>query len=320
MDAAAVTDLLDRQHGVVSRRQLLEVGVLPHDIERHLRRREWVRLLPGVFLNHTGEPTWPQRAWAGVLFLWPAALAHGSALRGAAGPGWRHHDESGPIEILVDKNRHVDEPEGYQVRRVTSFRDKVRWNLGPPRMRTEEAAIEVAAAEKTELAALGVLADVCQSRWTTASRLLTALEGRRRLPRRQWMIAVLTDIAAGTCSVLEQGYLDRVERRHGLPRGRRQSAERTDTGTVYRDVDYEEFGVLVELDGRLFHNSARQRDRDLDRDLDAAVDGRSSVRLGWGQVFGRECRTAAQVAALLRQRGWRGSPRRCGPDCQVDRP
>lgn len=315
---AAVADLLDQQHGVVCRRQLLEIGVLPHDVERHLRRREWVRLLPGVFVDHTGDPTWLQRSWAGVLYLWPAALAHGSALRAAAGPGWRRHDDSGPIELLVSKNRHLGGPDGYLVRRVSSFEDKVQWNLAPPRMRLEEAAIEVAAAEKTEFGAIAVLADACQSRRTTARRLLTALEARRRLPRRAWLLDVLTDIAEGSCSVLEQGYLTRVERAHGLPRARRQAPSRGDRGPVYRDVDYGELGLLVELDGRLFHNSAGQRDLDLDRDLAAAVNGRGSVRLGWGQVFGRECRTAAQVSALLRQRGWTGTPRACGPDCSID--
>lgn len=318
--AAAVADLLDRQHGVISRRQLCGVGVRPGEIERHVRRKEWVRLLPGVFVNHTGEPTWLQRAWGGVLYLWPAALAHGSALRAAAGPGWRLYDDAGPIQILVSKDRHVPGPVGYSVKRVVSFQDKVQWNLAPPRMRMEEAAIEVASAAKTEHGAIAVLADVCQSRRTTAGRLLTALERRTRLPRRKWLLEVLSDIADGTCSVLERGYLTRIERPHGLPRARRQAAETSDSGPLYRDVDYAEFGLLVELDGRLFHNSAGQRDRDLERDLDAAADGRRSVRLGWGQVFGRECRTAGKIAALLRRRGWRGSPHPCGPDCTIDRP
>jgi hypothetical protein len=64
----------------------------------------------------------------------------------------------------------------------------------------------------------------------------------------------------------------------------------------------------------MFHDSARARDRDLDRDLDAAVDGLSTVRLGWGQVFQRQCRTAARISDLLRARGWDGQPRRC-PSC-----
>jgi hypothetical protein len=73
----------------------------------------------------------------------------------------------------------------------------------------------------------------------------------------------------------------------------------------------------VELDGRLFHDSAAQRDRDIDRDLDAAVHGRTTIRLGYGQVFDRPCVTARRLAVLLHQRGWRGSATPCGSDCAV---
>jgi hypothetical protein len=110
---------------------------------------------------------------------------------------------------------------------------------------------------------------------------------------------VLTDVAEGTCSVLEHGYLTRVERAHGLPRPSRQPTAASDRGPICRDVDYRRFGLYVELDGRLFHDNAAQRDRDPDRDLDAAVDGLHTVRLGWGQVFGRPCRTAGLTASSV---------------------
>ena len=120
-------------------------------------------------------------------------------------------------------------------------------------------------------------------------------------PRRSWLQGALADVAAGTCSVLEHGFLTRVERPHRLPRADRQRPDRASQGVVYRDADYGP--LLVELDGRLFHDSATARDADLERDLDAAVDGRGSLRLGWGQVFGRPCATAAKLAAIMRSRG-----------------
>ncbi|WP_228551872.1 type IV toxin-antitoxin system AbiEi family antitoxin domain-containing protein [Mumia zhuanghuii] len=57
-----VAELLDTQCGVVARRQLRERGLGSHDVRRLIRRRELVRLLPGVYVNHTGSPTWIQRA------------------------------------------------------------------------------------------------------------------------------------------------------------------------------------------------------------------------------------------------------------------
>jgi hypothetical protein len=99
-------------------------------------------------------------------------------------------------------------------------------------------------------------------------------------------------------------------------RGQRQHAAASGP-TRFRDVVDPPYGLAVEPDGRLHHDSADARDADLDRDLDAAVDGLDTVRLGWGQVYGRPCRTAARIAILLRQRGWTGSPHPCGPHCEL---
>jgi len=76
-------------------------------------------------------------------------------------------------------------------------------------------------------------------------------------------------------------------------------------------VLYEEFGVGVELDGDLAHPpEAHWRDRH--RDNAAAADGIITLRYSWPDVVRRPCHVAAQVAAVLRQLGWRGRPRPCG--------
>ena len=219
------------------------------------------------------------------------------------------------IHVAVDRHRKVVAPDGVQVHRMVGLQERALWNLGPPRLRYEEAALDVALDAGSDFEALAVLASVCQSRRTTARRLLAAVSARHRVPRRAWLAGVLSDVADGTCSVLEHGYLTRVERAHDLPRARRQVRNLSSTGVVYRDVDYGE--LVVELDGRLFHDSTAQRDRDFERDLDAAVDGRSTVRLSYGQVIHRPCSTAGRLGALLTARGWPGTPRPCGPDCAL---
>jgi len=47
--------------------QALAAGLVDHDLQRLVRRRDLTRLLRGVYVDHTGEPTWQQRAWAAVL-------------------------------------------------------------------------------------------------------------------------------------------------------------------------------------------------------------------------------------------------------------
>jgi hypothetical protein len=152
-----------------------------------------------------------------------AALAGQSAVRAVLGPGWRGYDDRGPIEIAVARDRRVGAPPGYRVRRTSDFGQRVLWNAAPPRVRLEEAAVDVVARQTREFEAIAVLADICHSRRTTAARVRDAWAQRSRLRRRVWLGEILDDIARGTCSVLEHGYLTRIERSHGLPHDRRQA-------------------------------------------------------------------------------------------------
>lgn len=312
--------LLSQQAGVVARRQAIEAGLDDSDFRRLLRRRELVTFHPGVYVDHTGPLSWEQRAWAAVLFAGArhsgsggggAALCDQSALHawGLGTPG------DGPVHVAIDRRRRVRPPAGIVVHRLLDLDARTLWNLSPPRLRLEEAVLDVAAAARDELAAVGVLSAAVSDRRTTARRLATTLAARSRIARRSFLGSVLDDLDRGTCSVLEHGYLHRVERAHGLPRGRRQAVGRS-RGRIYRDVLYEEFAQVVELDGWLDHTGAEARDRDLERDLDAAVEGLATVRLGWGQVFRRPCLTARRLAALLRRAGWSGELRTCA-DCSA---
>lgn len=313
MHPALQPTLVD-QGGVISRPQVLAAGLTAHDLARLVRRRDLTPVHRGVYLAHTGEPTFIERCWAGVLLMWPAALAGETAMRATEGPGSRRPDQ--PIQLAVHLDRRVKPPSGLNIVRTHRLTEQVLWNLGPPRLRYEEAAVDVAAAATSDFRALDALSRAIQSRRTTAQLMLASARRRTRLSRRDWIESVLADVSAGVCSVLEHGYLHRVERAHGLGDPRRQTVDRLGAGSVYRDVLYP-CGLIVELDGRLFHDTTSQRDRDFDRDLDAAADGASTVRLSYGQVFDRSCWTAARLARVLRRHGWAGRPRSCGAGCLV---
>ena len=311
-----IADLLAVQDGVICRRQVLACGEGDHDIRRRLRRREWARVHVGVYVDHTGPLTWQQRAWAAVLAHPRAALAGASALRAV---GLTRHDQpDGPVQVVVPAGRPVDHVAGVAAHRCATYDDVVVEVRSPPRVTTEHAALSVAGCARDEDAAVAVLADVCQSGFSSAARLAAHLASLPRLRHRRLLATILDDIAGGAFSALERRYLCRVERPHGLPTGARQRRVRPGRSVAYRDVEHGEHGVVVELDGRLAHGAAGQRWADLDRDIDSVVAGDVTLRAGWGQVL-QACRLADAVGRLLQARGWSGAPRPCGPGCPVGR-
>lgn len=318
MDEQGIERHLTRQRGLINRYQVLAAGGDDLLIERRVRRREWARVLPGVYVDHTGPLDWEQRAWAAVLRAWPAALTGDSALRAfGARPSNGRDPQPAAIHIAIARERRFVGPDWVTVMRIDDYDERVLDNLSPPRVRMEEALLVVAAAEADNASALAVLADACQSGRTTAGRLVAALGTMTRQRGRAFLLEVLDDVAQGAYSVLEQRYLDLVERAHGLPDGERQ--QRVDLGSRcgFRDVAYPAHAAVVELDGRLGHESARDRWRDLERDLLGAVHGQLTIRIGWAQVL-EPCRLAGWVAELLAQRGWSGTSRPCGPGCRVN--
>jgi hypothetical protein len=307
LDTAELEHLLTRvQDGVVSRRQLRELGARDHDIVRLVRRRDLVAVHPGVYVGHTGTLTWVQQAWVAVLGCWPAALSHQSALP--------NPPSTGPIHVAIDHRRSVRPPAGVVAHRMADFDQRTNWLRSPPRVRLEHAAIDVGLGKSSVADRFRVFADACQTRETTPAAIADALTARPRVPDRALLVGLLNDLDTGACSVLERGYRD-LERLHGLPEASRQRADHLAGRTIYRDAPYAHFGVKVELDGRAFHDNAAARDRDAERDLDTLVaDDSTTVRLTYGQVFDRGCQSIAKVAALLERRGWPGPFVRC-PDC-----
>ena len=89
-------------------------------------------------------------------------------------------------------------------------------------------------------------------------------------------------------------------------------------GSVH-DNDYADFGVVIEVDGRLGHEEWASRIKDGRRDRRLGGAGRFTNRVFWPDVAVTVCATAAEVGALLRARGWTGRPMTCGrPGCAAE--
>ena len=73
---------------------------------------------------------------------------------------------------------------------------------------------------------------------------------------------------------------------------------------------YDEYDLVVELDGRLGHEGLG-RFRDMWRDNQAALEALLTLRYGSTDICGRPCAVAVQVGAALAARGWDGILTRC---------
>ncbi len=305
----AARALIAKQDGVVSRRQLVALGLDDNAIEVGVRRRELTRVGRGVYVDHTGDPTWEQTVWAACLRYAPAVAdpATTLALNGIG-------DRPARIGVAVDWTRSVGGEKRIGVLRTRAFAKQAELDKHPPRLRLEHAAVERATRLEDEQAVVGLLADVVGSRRATAARLRGQVGTTSRVSGRALVEAVLADLDDGASSNLERIYLHRVERAHGLPAGARQVRTRVGDTWTYRDVEYLGGLLVVELDGRVGHDSSVERWADAERDLVTTRQGGRTLRLVWQQALD-SCRAASVVAELLGAVGWDGQPRRCGPTC-----
>ena len=261
---------LDRkkQAGVVTRGQLLAGRWGEVEIRRAVRRRELVRVHPRVYVDHTGPLTAAQRGWAAVLWAEPAALCGPTVLGAAA---------DGDVHVAVESHRRLTPPSGVVAHPVTHLDAMIRVGSAPPRLSLEHHALLQAGRAATETEVVAALTDTIGRLGTSAASVRAALALHPNIARRRLVVALLDDIEQRTESVLEHGFLTRVERPHGLPTPARQSVRRD--GRERRDLEYLEFGMVVELDGRLGHDSWRAANRDAGRDLADVAEGRVVPRL-----------------------------------------
>jgi Transcriptional regulator, AbiEi antitoxin/Protein of unknown function (DUF559) len=312
-----VDRVLGRQAGVITRAQALAAGMSRHAVYARLDSGRWQRLHTGVYAAYSGRPTRQSMMWAAVLGAGQGAvLCHRSAaeLHGLLDTG-----QNPVIHVMVPRGRTVApmrDVVAHYSQRVDIARHPA---LEPPRTRLEETVLDLAEAESTATGAISWILNACASRRTKPGRLLEVMDARPRMRRRKLLLVALGDARIGVQSVLEHGYLYRVERAHGLPEGDRQRRTRAGGISRYEDVRYEEYGVIVELDGRAAHPEGESW-RDTRRDNVSAMKGLITLRYTYADVMERPCEVADEIARTLSRRGYTAGARRCGPSCALGEP
>jgi Transcriptional regulator, AbiEi antitoxin len=313
-EPSALIALAKGQPGVVSRSQAMALGMSPSAVDHRVNRGSWVRPLPGVYRTFTGRPDDLSRAWAALLYAGDGAMLGPQDTFASHGlGGWPDR-----LTVVVPSARRVAPQPGLRVLRA---RHCEAWRAVAstlPRMRLEAAALLLVQESSTAAAAIDALITVTSGRRTTTERLRAELDAWPRLRRRQTVAEVLADVEDGVASPLERHWRQDVEIAHGLPRAVRNAAVIDDGRRGYRDLDYDPYRVVAELDGRIYHPDS-ERFRDRARDNLAARQQRFALRYGWREVMSDPCGCARELANLLAACGWTGRPRPCGPDCTITR-
>lgn len=290
--------LIVSQRGCITRQQAHLLGISDRVIDRLVRDGVWQILERGTLVEARRADSIETRRWAGVLVAGDVCALGGSSALNADGMSLSEDD----VTVVIPRQSRISSRYGYMFLRDGCGRlEHRRGTL--PRIRPEDAILDCAATQTIEQF-VGMVTDAQRLTLTTPRRVALVAQGRRRLPRRAALVAVLDDLQ-GIESNLEFVFRRDVERAHRLPAATRQFAHR---GSRF-DALYEPYGVVAEVDGRRGHLDGRFRD--FERDNRHATTGLITLRYGSYDVRSSPCDIARQVAAALALRGWEGTPRPC---------
>jgi very-short-patch-repair endonuclease len=264
----------DAQSLVAGRRQLLAAGVPRWFIRNELRRRRWQRGGRQCVVMHNGPLHVGELRWIAVLEVGARAVLDGvTALQEAGATGL--DDEL--IHISTPKSSTPYKVRGVRVHETRRYRSEDVVPVGIPRMRPAVAAVHAALWAASDKQAKLFLVVCVQQRLAPVEEVALAVGAVRRHVRRTVLRQCVAELIAGCRSI---GEIDVAAafRARGLPEPTRQVVRKRANGTTYLDVEFEDYDLVLELDG-IQHEQALAKLNDLLRDLAEIRDGRQVVRV-----------------------------------------
>ncbi len=242
--------LLVSQRGVISRAQALSNDITDHGVYHRLRPGgPWQRLLPGVYLTVTGEPTWEQRATAAMLYGGADSVLTGLA-------ALRLHQFRVPdtaiIDLLVPHSSQRASRDFVVVHRTRRMPDGQFADLALHFAPVPRATADAVRSLGTLAEARAVAASVVQRRKCTVAQLARELKagpvhGSARLRM------VLAEVADGVHSVAEADFRALILG-SDLPNPLFNPDLYLDGKFLARpDAWWPEAGVVAEVDSREWH-------------------------------------------------------------------
>jgi len=291
--------LAAQQAGLISRRQLNQLGIDRFRVRNQIAAGRWVERSATVIGTTTGPLSREQLMWLGALHAGPSSLIGDLTAAEVAGLKNWHRDA---ITVLVPQGLVLDEPpEGIQIARTRRPLNPMRDpGCDLPTCRIEPAILHFAAYQRNRRTAQGVIAAAVQQQLTDPERLALWVERMKPLRWAPMFRAVLGDIAGGSQSLAEVDVL-RLCRSHGLREPDRQTRRRDASGRLrYTDCEWRlaDGRVLaLEIDGA-FHMDVEHWEDDIARQRALSDPRRLVVRCTAREVREEPARLAADLRRL----------------------
>jgi predicted transcriptional regulator of viral defense system len=290
--AVALAGLASRQHGVVSRRQIIELGLGRHYVDRQLQRGRLHVLHRGVYAVGHRALTRHGRWMAAVLAAGPnAVLSHRSAAA-----SWAIREASGSrIEITAPQERRRP---GLVVHCEVLPRDERDVHEGIPVTTAARTLLDLAAIlDEHRLARAAERAEALRlASPTSLQELLDRYPRRPGTPNLKRLIEGHRIVPTTTRSDLERRFLTFLDA-NDLPRPLVNEAVDPHTTPDFRWTDQR---LIVELDGFETHGTRAAFERDRARDRQLMAQGWRVARITKRQLDDAPEALAAELRAMLR--------------------
>ncbi len=288
---AAIAAVAARQHGYITRAQLLGLGLSTGQIMRRMQAGRLIRVYNAVYAVGHLPITPVSQASAAVLACGRgAALSHGSA---AALWGMRKRWER-PYEVTTAEDRR---PAGIRVHTCRTLTPRDLTHHCGLRVISPARALLQVAPRLPEAQLARAYNDGLLSHYLHEGDMRELLHRRPRDPGAAALRAVVPPVNGGgpTRSELEDSFRAFV-RRYGLP----EPQTNVMISGMLVDVWFPEQRLIVELDSWHYHGGRKGFEDDRDRDATALADGLRTLRITHERIQGRPDAEAARLTRILK--------------------
>jgi len=305
-DLSSVTEELARgQMGLVARFQIAGHRGVASFVNSQLRTRRWHEVAPGVY-SYPGYPdSWKRALWIAYLQAGASAVVSHQA----AGRLLRLAAVDRTLSLMVERDhRHVrNRPGGARLHRLADLAaSDIRTTSGMRTTTAPRTLVDLATVLSRQ-ALMHATEDAITRRLTTVAATGAVLERvrRRGRPGVAKMCSVLDELGPGAAvaaSKLDHA-LTHVIALSGLPAPSAEHPLPT-AQCLHGFVDRYFPGALliVEADGRKWHERRRNMARDRERDVEAARLGHQTVRFMWEHLVSDPAGSAAALVEIYEVR------------------